>query len=281
MRTRRPTRILLAVVAIVAAACSGGEPAAGPQPTPAVETTAATTTTVAPATTVEPATTTTSTTLKPTTTLTTLLAMGPGEASIVGTVSGPAGGVEGATVRIERLVGKDVASTDVVTSSGGSYAISTILGGSYRVWALKPPDFAISSVEAFFLGATERKVVDIRMPQASGDRIIATVNPNPPHVDQLATVAIQVGTGRADAAGKPLLVPRPGVLLMLSPGPGLAVETSSQVLTDADGKGFWHVRCLSVGADTLRLTVGNGVTHVSLPGCVAGPAPASPNTTQG
>ncbi|MGI8984233.1 MAG: carboxypeptidase-like regulatory domain-containing protein [Acidimicrobiales bacterium] len=271
-------------MAFVAAACSGGEPAASPDPrapvesTAPVETTAATTTTVAPATTVA----TTSTTVQPTTTLTTLLAMGPGEASIVGTVSGPAGGVEGAVVRVERLVGKDVASTEVVTSGGGSYAISTILGGSYRVRALKPPDYGSSSVEAFFLGATERKVVDIRVPLATGERIIATVNPNPPQVDQVATLAVQIGIGRANAEGEALITPRPGVLLAMASGPGLAVESSNQVITDANGKGFWHVRCLTVGADTLGLTVGAGVTQVKIPACVAGaPPPASPPTTQG
>ena len=145
----RVRRLFVVLLALLAAACSDGKPAAAPDTTVVAETT--TSTTAAAPTTARP--TTTATTLRPTTTSSTLLAMGPGEASIVGTVRGPAGGVDGAIVRVERLVGKAVVSADVSTSGGGSYAVATILGGSYRVRAFKPPDFASSPVEAFFLAA--------------------------------------------------------------------------------------------------------------------------------
>ena len=273
LRVRR----LVVLLALLAAACSDGKPAAVPDPTVVAETTT-TPTTVAPSTTARP--TTTSTTLKPTTTSSTLLAMGPGEASIVGTVSGPAGGVEGAIVRVERLVGKAMVSVDVTTTAGGSYALSTILGGSYRVRALKPPDFASSPVEAFFLAAQERKVLDLKMPAAGGERITATVSPNPPRVDQTASLTIQVGTGRVDDQGRLSITPRPGVLLTLTPGAGLALEGTPQALTDGNGSVTWRFRCVTEGASTFQLTVGTGTTPVTIPACAAGAPPPAPPTTR-
>jgi len=273
----RVRRLVVVLLALLAAACSDGKPAAVPDTTVVAETTT-TPTTAAPSTTARP--TTTSTTLKPTTTSSTLLAMGPGEASIVGTVSGPAGGVEGAIVRVERLVGKAVVSVDVTTTAGGSYSLGTILGGSYRVRALKPPDFASSPVEAFFLAAQERKVLDLKMPAAGGERITATVSPNPPRVDQTASLTIQVGTGRVDDQGRLSITPRPGVLLTLTPGAGLALEGTPQALTDANGSVTWRIRCLAEGASTFQLTVGTGTTQVTIPACAAGAPPPAPPTTR-
>lgn len=277
LRVRRLSLVVLGVMALVAVGCSDGKPRAAPDTTAVAETTTSTTA-PAPTTTARP--TTTSTTVKPTTTLTTLLAMGPGNASIVGTVSGPAGGVEGAVVRVERLVGKAVASADVTTTAGGSYAVTAILGGSYRVRALKPPEFASSPVEAFFLAANDRKVLDLKMPAAGGERITATVNPNPPKVDQPATLTIQVGTGTVDAQGQLAITPRPGVALALMPAAGLALDGTPQALTDANGSATWRIRCLAEGANTFSLTVGTGVTQVHIPACVAGAPPPAPATTR-
>ena len=273
LRVRRLSLVVLSLMALVAGACSDDSPSAAPDTTTAQVTTTPTTA-VAPSTTARP--TTTSTTVRPTTTQSTLLSLGPGEASIVGTVFGPAGGVDGAIVRVERLVGKNVATQDVTSSGGGTYALTTILGGSYRVRALKPPDFASSPVEAFFLAANERKVVDLRMVAAGGERITATVSPSPPRVDQPATLTIQVGTGAVDGQGRPAIAPRPGVPLSLTPAAGIALEGTPQAITDGNGSAAWRIRCLAEGANTFQLTVGNGVTQVKIPACAAGaPAPTT------
>jgi hypothetical protein len=275
----RVRRLVVVLLALLAAACSDGKPAAAPDTTAVVAETTTSTTTAAPApTTAKP--TTTSSTLKPTTTSSTLLAMGPGEASIVGTVSGPSGPVDGAIVRVERLVGKLVVSTDATTAGGGTYSVGMVFGGSYRVRAFKPPDFASSPVEAFFLAANERKVLDLRMPSAGGERITATVSPNPPKVDQIATLTIQVGTGRVDDQGRPAVTPRPGVPLILTPAAGLALEGTPQALTDGNGSAAWRIRCLAEGANTFQLTVGAGITQVKIPACAAGAPPPAPTTTR-
>lgn len=274
----RVRRLFVVLLALVAGACSSGKPAAAPDTTVVAETSTTATTVAAPPTTAKP--TTTSSTVKPTTTSSTVLAMGPGEASIVGTVSGPSGPVDGAIVRVERLVGKAVVSTDATTAGGGTYSVGMIFGGSYRVRAFKAPDFASSATEAFFLAANERKVLDLRMPSAGGERITATVNPNPPRVDQIATLTIQIGTGRVDDQGRPAVTPRPGVPLILTPAAGLVLEGTPQALTDANGSAAWRIRCLAEGANTFQLTVGAGITQVKIPACAAGAPPPAPTTTR-
>lgn len=269
--------VLLGALGLLAAGCSGSTPDAAPATTVvSLATTAATT---IPPTTVRA--TTTSSTVKPTTTLTTLLGLGPGEASIGGTVTGPTGLVDGATVRIERIVGKAVATMDVTTFQGGSWQVGFVLGGSYRVRAFKPPDLGQSPTESFFLGATDRKTFDLKLPAAGGERITATVSPSPPRVDQPATLTIQVGTSRVDDQGRPMITPRPGVLLTLTPAAGIVLDTAPQVVTDGNGFAAWRIRCVVEGAKGASLTVGAGVTTVNLPACGPPlPAPATTTTTR-
>ena len=264
----RRSLVLFALVALVTAGCTGGDDADTAAPT-----TVAPTTTVASTTSTVRSTTTT--TGVPRTTTTTIVTLGPGDATIGGTVSGPAGPVDGATVRVERLVGRSVATADVTTSAGGLWQMASILGGSYRVRAFKPPDLAQSPVEAFFLAATERKTIDFKLPAAGGEKITAVVNPNPPRVDQPATITITVGIGRVDDQGRPAITPRPGVPLTRAGGPGVVVESTPAVVTDGSGSASWRFRCTAEGANTVALTVGTGVTNVRFDGC----GPPAPTTT--
>ena len=269
----RRSLVLVVLVALVTAGCTGGD-----DPDIAAPTTVEQTTTVA-STTSSTVRATTTTTGPPRTTTTTIVTLGPGDATIGGTVTGPAGPVDGATVRVERLVGRSVATADVTTSAGGLWQMASILGGSYRVRAFKPPDLAQSPVEVFFLAANERKIVDFKLPAAGGEKITAVVNPNPPRVDQPATITITVGIGRVDDQGRPALTPRPGVPLTLSGGPGVVVESAPMVVTDASGSASWRFRCTAEGANTVALAVGTGSTQVNFDGC-APPAP-TPTTRPG
>lgn len=273
---------VFACLALSAVACSGG---GGPTSAAAPATTAVADTSTAP----RPTSSTTSSSLKAATTttgvsrttVTSPLTLGPGNASLVGTVSGPQGPVDGATVRVERLVGKAVATADV-TTFGGAWQLPAVLGGSYRVRAFKAPDLAQSPVEVFFLAADERRVVDFKLTAAGGDRITAVINPNPPKVDQSATLTISVGTGRVDDQGRPALTPRPGVTLILAPGAGYALESVPQAVTDGNGSATWRLHCVVEGTTSMSLTVGSGVTSVNLPPCgaAAPAAPAAPTTTK-
>jgi hypothetical protein len=271
-------RLALLLLVLLAAGCTSSSPSAAPDTTPVTETTV---------TTVPPPSSTTSSTAKATsttstvarTTVTTSLSLGPGDAFLGGTVSGPLGPVDGATVRVQRVVGKSVASTDVLTV-GGSWQLPSVLGGAYRVWAFKSPDLSPSDVQTFFLAATDRKMLDFKLAAAGGDRITAVLNPSPDRVGVQATLTVTVGIGQVDSQGRPALTPRPGVLLALTTGPGYSVDSAPQVLTDSTGSASWTVHCLAEGATAIPLTVGAGVTSVNLPACLAAPPPAPPTTAK-
>jgi len=269
--------VLPLVLILLAGACSSGKPQAAPagtEPSTLVPTSIVTTSTSSP-------TSTTSTTVKSSTTSTVkpALSIGPGEASIFGTVQGPAGPVDGATVRIERLVGSATASVDVTTTGGGVWRMDSVLGGAYRVRAFKAPDFAQSNVEVFFLAATDRKGVDLRLGPTSGQQILAVVNPNPPRVNQPAIVTVQIGSPRVDDQGRPTIIPQVGTVLQLTVGAGQVLESSPQVATDATGAASWRIRCLIEGPLSASLTIGGGMTQVNLPACAAAAAPAATTTT--
>lgn len=269
---RRPI-IAVVALALVAVGCTSGGRAAAPPRTTAVQET-----TTLPSTTSTTARSTTTSSTVPRTTTTTTVTLGPGDASLVGTVSGPAGPVDGATVRIERLVGRLVATADVTTSGGGAWQLTSILGGSYRVRAFKAPDFTPSQVETFFLAANERRNLDFKLGTAGTERITAAVRPDPPRVDQSATITITVGISGVDAQGRAVLTPRPGLALVLAERQAVVLESPQNAVTDASGAASWQFRCTTEGAAAFTLTIGNGVTQVPIPGCAA--AGAAPPTTR-
>jgi len=268
------------VMTVLAAACSGGsKPSAAPPVTEPPTTTAPSTSTSTSS--------TTSTSVRSTTTTSTTrpapVSIGPGEAFISGTVLGPAGPLDGATVRIERFVGSAMASADVTTSGGGAWRMDSVLGGAYRIRAFKAPDLAQSNVEVFFLAATERKTIELRLATSGGQQITAIVNPNPPRVNQAATITVQIGTGRVDDQGRPAITPAVGVVLQLSVAAGQQLESSPQAITDANGTASWRFRCLVEGPVSASLGIANGVTQINIPPCAAagaGPGPAATTTTR-
>ncbi len=248
------------VLLLVAAACSsggGGGATIG----------RATSTVPRPSTSLAPSTTTTASTVPgtPRTTTSTTVAVGPGQATITGTVNGPDGPVDGATVRVERLVGEEVASMDV-RSAGGSYSVTSVLGGAYRVRAWKVPDLAQSGAETFFLAANEVKRLDLTLTKY-GTGVIATVDPTPPKVDQAATLTARLGTAQVDDEGRVNTTPRAGVPVVLTPGQGTALDSPAQVVSDASGTASWRLRCTAPGPFAVSLTVAVATTPVNVPEC--------------
>lgn len=257
---RRPAA---AVLLLVAAACSGGSDRATPTTLPPV--------TEAP-TTLAPTTTVTTVPIprgapRPTTTVA-KVALTPGGATINGTVNGPAGPVEGATVKIERLVGKEVAATEI-RSTGGSYSLASVLGGAYRIRAWRAPDLAQNGTEVFFLAANEVKRLDLVLVQYGAGGVIATVEPDPPKVDQPAVLTVKLGGGRVDDQGRVTTTPRGSVPVTLAVGGGLVLESPPQLITDPTGIGAWRLRCTAPGTFPVTLTIGTVATPLGVPPCVA------------
>src|SRR5437899_8320268 len=75
---------------------------------------------------------------------TTTIGLGPGGATLNGSVAGPDGAVGGATIHVERLVGDAVASQDFPSNPDGTFTIPTLLGGRYRVRAYVPDPYNLA-----------------------------------------------------------------------------------------------------------------------------------------
>src|SRR5947209_8743754 len=159
-------------------------------------------TTVALPTTVEDTTTTALVTVpgrpRPTTTLPTDI-LG-GQARISGTVSGPQGLVTTATVRVERLVGSQVATMDVVATAG-MFSLTNVNGGHYRVRAWNRPDLLQPEPETFFLAADENKTIDLKVVRVADLNLETTVDPDPPPASDPFTAVVFVYAGSVSDQG--------------------------------------------------------------------------------
>ena len=267
------TAVLALVIASVLPACAGGSTAVEPLPPP--PSTAALAPTTAPV--------DYSGVALPTAggrTTTTAVALQVGKATLKGRVVGPDGAaIESATVRIERLVGTAVATTDVPTAADGSWALLNAIGGRYRLRAWRPPDLAMVTPASVFLGASETGTVDLTLERHFGTTPAPAIAPARPVAGQPANLVVQVTTRSVDAGGIVQGVPIVGVAVELGSTGGWTVVAGNPTVTDAGGRARWEVVCAAPGVQPLRLLVNHAEPfQLALPACVEPPAPP-PSTT--
>jgi hypothetical protein len=253
-------------VLALAGACTGSGGRAAP-----VTTAPDTTPTTEVTTTVAPTTTTTLTTVpgKPRSATSLPFALGPGGARLTGTVNGPEGPVEGATVRVERLVRDQVAATTVTSGPGGQWILDAVNGGRYRLRAWRPPDLAELQPMLVFVAATENKPVVLTMARFGEGNATAVFNPNPPVVDQPAALVVTVSNGGIDGDGVLHASPLPAVPVQLVVTAGMALESADTLASDGAGNASYQVRCVQPGPPAAAAVVA-GVRHpLELPACVA------------
>jgi Carboxypeptidase regulatory-like domain len=277
--------IALAVVAVLATACTDHKDA-GPAPKPAA---------------------TSSTTLADYTGVvlpgvggeTTTTIDDTGTARLVGTVSGPSGPLAGATVRIDRLVAGREIRHDVITASDGRWELRGVPGGRYRVRAFQAPAYAQAGAEVRFVNDGGETKFDLRVEDQRGVLARADIAPDQPLVGSAVNLVVLVvqrtvspdgivrstpvantfveltGLGRwvvrddrstTETTETTLL---PGETTSTTSGGG---DTSDQgvVLSDA-GRARFELQCVRPGAPGLRLRIPVLV--------VADPAPPGTGTT--
>ncbi len=127
------------------------------------------------------------------------IVFGTGDVTITGRVIGPDGPVPQASVRIERFVGEQSATTIVTTDEDGRYRLSDVTGGQVRIQAFRSPDYAQrESVVGF---ASEVFTQDLEVVKLSGTRVQWAIAPARPLVDRGTNLVIQVGAQKVDADG--------------------------------------------------------------------------------
>lgn len=260
---------LLALAALLLAACSGGDTAVDPLPPP-------------PSTQARPA-----TTAPPDFTgvalpgvaagrvTTTTVVVGPGKANINGTVIAPDGTpAASATVHIERLVGQAVATMDVAAGPDGTWSAPGVLGGSYRVRAWRPPDSAQTVPAFFFVGATETVPVELKLERNFGTTPLPAVAPKTPVVGQTTNLVLQVSSRSVDGAGIVQGVPMANATVALDGGGGWTVSFPNPAVADGTGRARWELICRGAGVQPMRLVV-NGAEQfqLALPACTDAPTP--------
>jgi hypothetical protein len=212
-------------------------------------------------------------------TTTTVPAIGPGNASLNGTVFGPDGPVAGATVEADRVVGDHVSSTRTATAADGSWTIAGILGGRYRVRAWQSPSLDLTTPQVLFLGATQSLTVSLELSTYTGPTVASSMSPSLPQVGQLANLVVQATDPIVGIDGVLRYKPDVGDTVALS-GANWQVMGANLQITDVNGEVLFQVSCQLAGADPLGAIVGSAsLMPLDVPPCVSPPPPTTSTTT--
>jgi Carboxypeptidase regulatory-like domain len=210
-------------------------------------------------------------------TTTTVPAVGPGAATLNGSVFGPTGPVGGATVEADRVVGDQVASARTTTAADGSWRIARILGGVYRVRAWHAPNLDLTTPQVLFLGDSQDLTVSIELGSFPGPNFGTAISPAAPQVGQPANLLVQVTNPTIATDGILSYQPVAGGRVQLTPGADWIVSSANPATTDAAGNAVFQIQCQAPGSNPLIATVGAKGTPVSLqvPPCAPAPTPTS------
>ena len=212
------------------------------------------------------------------TTSTTAVVIAPGAALVRGRVDGPDGPVEGATVRVERMVGDASAGLDVLTGPDGTWEATGVLGGRYRVRAWRPPDLAALEAQVLFVAGTGTADVVIPVERFSAPAVDLALAPDPPQVGQRTSVVLRIAERLVDAEGVVREMPRSGVAVSLGASSGWAAESPLVGVTGDAGTVTFILVCRSPGPQGLIATVApDQIVPLDPPECAA-PAPPEPSS---
>jgi hypothetical protein len=269
-----PARLasLVAALAAVAVACTSAPQAKIPEP-PSVP---ATTTTLPPfdfsktivaAVETAPGTTTT-------------VPLIPGTLTISGRATGPDGLLPQATVRLQRFVGNESTTIDVLTDDTGTFKVVGVAGGRWKIRAWRAPDLVTAAPSVVFLvNDTPPEPLDLRMVRRSGTVVTPSLAPVPLPLGAPASLAVLVSTQSVDAQGIVRSAPQPFVTVELVGTGAWRVNSENPTLADESGTARWSVRCIAEGTQPLSVLVDNAATYaLELPRCGLPPTTTSSTT---
>lgn len=275
-QVRHPLRLLAVLVGVVlvvvvfGSTCSAPERRTLPPPDPTATTRPQETTT-----TVDHS----RTALQPVAGRTTTTLAEFGDAILSGVVTGPDGGVPGAIVRIERLVGDAVQVREVRTEEDGTWAIEGLPGGRMRVRAFAPPSLTMLEPQIFFLTDGGQRDLDLVVREHAGVLVRADATPRAPTVGSAVNLAVQVVEKVVDDDGIARTRPLPRLPLQLRSSGWELVDGPGA--TDEDGIAVFTFRCDRATTVTAAAILFDGVEERSYPLDVpsCGPRPTTTTTT--
>ena len=213
-------------------------------------------------------------------TTTTAPAIGPGSASLNGTVTGPTGPVQGATVEVDRFVGSSYASARTTTAADGTWSFRNILGGDYRIRAWQAPAFDMDTPQLIFLPAGQPRSVALQVKSYQGQQVQVAINPANPIIDQPTNLVVQVTNPQVDADGILSAPPVAGTPVTLVQGGNWQVTNGNPEVTNGSGQATFQIQCTTVGTDPLSAQVaGNPPVSLQMPPCAAPPPTTTTTST--
>lgn len=199
-----------------------------------------------------------------------------GSSSISGTVVGPDGLVPGAVVLIERHTLDGSAAAEVRTDQSGSWKISGIRGGRYRVRSFLPGLLATDTIEVFFLDAESSAEVALQVVAPRAGPVVSFTAPSNLEVGTEQVVAVSVGFDVIDENGRRILVPSPGLAVEATITGSVDLLSADQVTTDSYGAARFGVRCQQAGSNVLTVRINGQSFGFALPSCTVTPLEVSP-----
>lgn len=204
-----------------------------------------------------------------------------GDAHLSGTVFGPDGPVEGATVRLERFVGAEGGFSDITSGPGGAWDAAGVYGGKFRVRAWQKPNLATTEPQLAFVADQADTNVNLSIGVEKHDavRLQTALSVGDPKVDQPVTLLVLHDREDVDDNGIVRGKPLPDVDIDLSVGDGIDIDGETRLRTRADGFVRFTIHCTSSGPHDVTLTGDNQSATVTLPDCLAPDASTSSSTT--
>jgi len=207
-------------------------------------------------------------------TTTSLVPPNVGRSRLSGVVTGPAGPVPGAVVRLERAIGGVTQVLDVLTGPDGRYDAPNIGGGRYRVRAFLAPLLAQPRGTLLFLTDGEDRPLDLAVAAFGEPSIALAVAPNPPLLDQPLNAAVRVSGRLVDADGVVRTQPLVGGRVTISASDAWVPTSSTNASTDGSGEARFGFECRSTAPTRVQVSVRVPVAVTSPP-----PDPSSTTTT--
>lgn len=202
-----------------------------------------------------------------------LATMFGGLSGLSGSVAGPDGPEAAAIVRVERHGSDGVSSADTTTDENGSWTLTGLAGGRFRVRAWTSDGLAMENSTVFFLDDGDARRLDLVLTEVSSEPRAAFTTRGDMYLGLTATVAVSLTEHRVGPDGVVEVLPLMGGQLSLPSRPGFTV-TPEVASTDGSGVARFTVRCHQVGSATSTITYLDYTGTVALPRCV--PVPDDP-----
>ena len=207
--------------------------------------------------------------------------LGGGSAVVQGRVFGPAGPLPGATVIVERHVLGGADQAVLPTGEDGSFSVSGVLGGRFRVRAHVPGSLGMDTTSVFFLPAGDSVDLELVLRSPSPDLVIDLVAGGETPVGSVSTVAVSLGRESVDELGHFIVGPVAGRQVDVGVSGVANLISADLVTTDSRGIALYSFECPAPGASSLVAKVAAGgdepappsVGRFALPNCVAPPPP--------